>query len=148
MKYVLCKRKLASFSLGFIPILVIKMELFKKSMRLILTSISSLIFCQAGRIKRCQIFTETDLFPCVSLKKSLRIVQYQFVLKLVKLTLQLNLSKIENVYTCQRSVGAFDDDCERLYSRKVKTTKRGRDHVNSGRILLNTVDHYEIEKEM
>ena len=52
------------------------------------------------------------------------------------------------MFTCQRSVGAFDDDCERFYSKTVKTTKRGRDHVNSGRILLNTVDHYEIVKEM
>ena len=49
----------------------------------------------------------------------------------------LNLSlKIKNVHMCQRIVGPFDDDCERLYSVMVKTNKRNGDKVNSGRILF------------
>ena len=50
--------------------------------------------------------------------------------------------------TCQRGVGSFDDDCERLYSIMVKTNKRSVDQVNSGRIPLNALDHYNIVKEM
>ena len=59
----------------FIPILVIKIELFKKFMWLILTSISSIL----SFVKRIEskgiteIFTE-NLFSCVSLIKSLEIV--------------------------------------------------------------------------
>ena len=57
------------------------------------------------------------------------------------------MSKIKNVYTCQISVGPFDNDCDRLYFVTVKTNKRSGDQVNSGRILLNALDHYNIEKK-
>ena len=40
------------------------------------------------------------------------------------------------------------DDCERLYSIMVKKNKRSGDQTNSGRMLLNALDHYNIVKEM
>ena len=48
-----------------------------------------------------------------------------------------------NVYTCQRIVGPFDDD-----SVMVKTNERSGDQVNSDRIHLKALDHYNIVKEM
>ena len=53
--------------------------------------------------------------------------------ELSEIILKLNLSKIKNVHSCQRSVGTFVDDYERLYSIMVKTNKRSGDRVNSGR---------------
>ena len=72
----------------------------------------------------------------------------------LKILLSIELERIslqnqsKHVSTCQRSVGPFDDDCERLYSMMVKTNKRSGDQVNSGRILLNALDHYNIVREM
>ena len=60
----------------------------------------------------------------------------------VKLELKTN-----NVYTCQRIVGPFDDGCERLYSVMVKMNKRNGDKVIQLGSYLNALDHNMV-KEM
>ena len=66
-----------------------------------------------------------------------------------EINLIVKFERSKNVCTCQRSAGPFDDDCESgFYSIMVKTNKRSEDHVYSGRILLNALEHYNIVKEM
>ena len=106
-------------------------------MRLISTSISSLLTCQADRLESYQIFTKKFVFSCFPYKTFRNcIVLHKFALNLVKFTKQLNLRKIKIVNTCQRSDGSFNEDCKRLYSTMIKTNKRSGNRVNSGRTLV------------